>query len=143
MISCTHLDHIRRVTPRTPEGCEECLNWAMYGATFVCAWNADTWVVAILQEQACKKALSPHRSPDRPVIRAGRELGLWMRLNWTLRDLPGYERVQLALRKPKENGAKGMVATVRQAWTQRGNSRVTPNCIWGLSPRQSGRPAAE
>jgi uncharacterized UBP type Zn finger protein len=22
---CTHLDHVRRVEPRTPEGCEECL----------------------------------------------------------------------------------------------------------------------
>lgn len=22
---CTHLDEIREVTPRTPEGCEECL----------------------------------------------------------------------------------------------------------------------
>ncbi|HEY8313672.1 MAG TPA: UBP-type zinc finger domain-containing protein [Candidatus Baltobacteraceae bacterium] len=23
--SCTHLDHIHKVAPRTPEGCEECL----------------------------------------------------------------------------------------------------------------------
>ncbi len=25
MVSCSHLDHIRPVTPRTPQGCEECL----------------------------------------------------------------------------------------------------------------------
>lgn len=25
MASCSHLDHIRPVTPRTPQGCEECL----------------------------------------------------------------------------------------------------------------------
>lgn len=25
MVSCMHLDHIGRVTPRTPDGCEECL----------------------------------------------------------------------------------------------------------------------
>lgn len=29
---CTHLDQIRNVTPRTPEGCEECLR------------SGDTWV---------------------------------------------------------------------------------------------------
>src|SRR6266700_841936 len=25
--ACTHLDQIRDVAPRTPEGCEECLAW--------------------------------------------------------------------------------------------------------------------
>jgi len=24
-VKCTHLDHVHRVSPRTPEGCEECL----------------------------------------------------------------------------------------------------------------------
>jgi Zn-finger in ubiquitin-hydrolases and other protein len=32
MNRCTHLDQIREVTPRTPEGCEECLK------------TGDTWV---------------------------------------------------------------------------------------------------
>ena len=29
MATCTHLETIRRVTPRTPEGCEECLAQGM------------------------------------------------------------------------------------------------------------------
>jgi uncharacterized UBP type Zn finger protein len=29
---CTHLDQLRRVAPRTPEGCEECLE------------SGDTWI---------------------------------------------------------------------------------------------------
>jgi hypothetical protein len=32
MTRCTHLDQLREVTPRTPQGCEECLK------------TGDTWV---------------------------------------------------------------------------------------------------
>ena len=30
MPGCSHLDQIRRVSPRTPEGCEECLKTGSY-----------------------------------------------------------------------------------------------------------------
>ena len=40
MIQCTHLDHISDVTPRTPEGCEECLGigdtWAHLRLCMIC-----------------------------------------------------------------------------------------------------------
>ena len=75
--SCSHLDQIQDVEPRTPEGCEECLQMG------------DTWVhlrdmpdlrpyrlLRQLEEQARHQALSRHRPPDHPVIRAGRRLAL-------------------------------------------------------------------
>jgi hypothetical protein len=82
MISCMHLDHIRRVTPRTPEG-EECLKLGdVLGPPPPVPGTRTHGLLRFLQEQACTEALPPHRSPDRPVVRARGS-------NWTLRNIPG------------------------------------------------------
>jgi hypothetical protein len=38
MTLCAHFGQIRNVTPRAPQGCEECLSWETNGFIFGSAW---------------------------------------------------------------------------------------------------------
>jgi hypothetical protein len=90
MISCMHLDHIRRVTPRTPEGCEECLKMG------------DVWVhlrlclecghVGCCDSSKNKHARKHFHRTDHPIVRSFESAktgagAMSMRLNWTLRNI--------------------------------------------------------
>jgi uncharacterized UBP type Zn finger protein len=65
---CTHLDQIHDVTPRTPEGCEECLQLG------------DTWVhlrlcrtcghVGCCDSSKNKHASKHFRATDHPIVQS-------------------------------------------------------------------------
>jgi uncharacterized UBP type Zn finger protein len=68
MAVCTHLDQIREVTPRTPEGCEECLA------------TGDTWVhlrlcmicghVGCCDDSKNRHATKHFHATNHPIIRS-------------------------------------------------------------------------
>jgi len=105
MISCMHLDHIRRVTPRTPEGCEECLKMG------------DVWVhlrlclecghVGCCDSSKNKHARKHFHRTDHPIVRSFEPGENWagamsMRLNWTLRNI----RAMRGLSFPSSGGRR-------------------------------------
>ncbi|TAN22703.1 MAG: hypothetical protein EPN33_07145 [Acidobacteria bacterium] len=70
MISCTHVDQVRHVTPRTPNGCEECLQ------------SGDTWVqlrkcitcghIGCCDSSKNKHATAHFHATKHPIMRAYR-----------------------------------------------------------------------
>ena len=77
MTRCTHLDQIRDVTPRTPEGCEECLamgdTWVHLRLCMICGH------VGCCDQSKNKHATKHFHATEHPIIqlvRAGRGLGL-------------------------------------------------------------------
>jgi hypothetical protein len=72
-----HLSLVRPVTPRTPEGCEECL---ILGSTWVYLRLCLTlWPRRLLRLFPAPARSGPclrDRAPHRVVVRAGRELAL-------------------------------------------------------------------
>lgn len=65
---CTHLDQVRPVEPRTPEGCEECLK------------SGDSWVhlrlcvtcghVGCCDASPNRHATAHHHATEHPIIRS-------------------------------------------------------------------------
>ena len=68
MISCMHLDHIRRVTPRIPEGCEECLKmgevWVHLRLCLECGH------VGCCDSSKNKHARKHFHRTDHPIVRS-------------------------------------------------------------------------
>ena len=68
MIQCTHLDHIRDVTPRTPEGCEECLaigdTWVHLRLCMICGH------VGCCDDSRNKHATAHFHETEHPIIRS-------------------------------------------------------------------------
>jgi len=68
MATCTHLDHIHPVQPRTPQGCEECLK------------SGDRWVhlrmcmecghVGCCDSSKHKHATKHFHATDHPIMRS-------------------------------------------------------------------------
>ena len=75
-VSCTHLDQICDVTPRTPDGCEECLQLG------------DTWVhlrlcltcghVGCCDDSKNRHATKHFRATDHPIIRSFERGETWV-----------------------------------------------------------------
>jgi uncharacterized UBP type Zn finger protein len=75
-VRCTHLDQIREVTPRTPEGCEECLK------------SGDEWVhlrlcttcghVGCCDDSKNKHARKHARADRHPIVRSFEPGEDWM-----------------------------------------------------------------
>lgn len=65
---CTHLDQVRDVTPRTPEGCEECLKigskWVHLRLCLVCGH------VGCCDSSLHKHATAHFHSTRHPVMRS-------------------------------------------------------------------------
>ena len=78
-ISCTHLDQVHDVKPRTPNGCEECLTTGTRGSICGCASAAGTSAAATTRRTNTPPSTLHHAGPAYPVLRAGRGLGLVLR----------------------------------------------------------------
>ena len=107
---CTHLDQIRDVTPRTPEGCEECLQTGRYlGPPAPLPDLRPRRLLRQLEEQARDQALPCHPAPDHPVVRARARTGSGAtstRSRWSRGDSAGNERERRADRGTVEPGGK-------------------------------------
>jgi hypothetical protein len=66
--ACTHLDHVRPVQPRTPQGCEECLasgsRWVHLRLCLECGH------VGCCDDSPNKHATAHFRVASHPVIRS-------------------------------------------------------------------------
>lgn len=66
--SCTHLDQVRAVEPRTPDGCEECLRtgdrWVHLRLCLTCGH------VGCCDSSPNRHATKHHRSTGHPIIRS-------------------------------------------------------------------------
>ena len=67
-VTCTHLDQIRAVTPRTPNGCEECLQtgswWVHLRQCLGCGH------VGCCDDSPNRHATGHYRSTTHPIIRS-------------------------------------------------------------------------
>jgi len=67
-VTCTHLDQIRNVEPRTPEGCEECLQsgerWVHLRLCLTCGH------VGCCDSSPNKHATRHFRSAGHPIVRS-------------------------------------------------------------------------
>jgi uncharacterized UBP type Zn finger protein len=65
---CTHLDHVRPVKPRTPEGCEECLalgqRWVHLRECLECGH------IGCCDQSPGKHATKHFRATGHPIIRS-------------------------------------------------------------------------
>ena len=78
--ACTHLDQIRKVTPRTPQGCEECLKiGSQVGSPAAMPGVRSCWLLRLFAEHARDEALPSHEASHHAIVRAGGELGMVLR----------------------------------------------------------------
>jgi uncharacterized UBP type Zn finger protein len=74
---CTHLDQIRDVAPRTPDGCEECLasgdRWVHLRICLTCGH------IGCCDSSPGRHATRHYRATEHPIIRSfePREVWLW------------------------------------------------------------------
>ena len=68
MAQCTHLDQITKVTPRTPEGCEECLaigdTWVHLRLCMICGH------VGCCDDSKNKHATKHFHATGHPIIKS-------------------------------------------------------------------------
>lgn len=72
---CTHLDQVRRVTPRTPDGCEECLKtgsgWVHLRLCLTCGH------VGCCDDSPNKHATRHFHDTHHPIIRSFEAGEVW------------------------------------------------------------------
>jgi hypothetical protein len=65
------MDQVTKVTPRTPQGCEECLAMGgALGAPPVMSHLRLRGMLLFLSQPPCHQALPGCRGPDRALVRA-------------------------------------------------------------------------
>ena len=85
-ISCTHLGTIKRVKPKTPDGCEECLatgdEWVHLRLCMACGH------VGCCDDSKNKHATRHFRATKHPIIRSFEPGETWY---WCYVDRVGFE----------------------------------------------------
>ena len=95
MTRCTHLDQIREVTPRTPEGCEECLaigdTWVHLRLCMICGH------VGCCDQSKNQHATKHFHATAHPIIRSFEPGEDW---GWCYGDAVGLDASRWPIRGP-------------------------------------------